>query len=148
MNVLLMSNTYTPFVGGVERSIRSLALGLRQEGHRAVVVAPTFPNMPANEHDVVRVPAIQRFNGTDFSVQLPVPGVLSRLLSEWRPDVIHSHHPYLIGDTAMRLAARFQCPIVFTFHTYYERYTHYVPGDSPALKRFVAALSADRKSVV
>lgn len=142
MNILLMSNTYTPFVGGVERSIRMLALGLRAKGHRAVVVAPTFPHMPTDEHDVVRVPAIQRFNGTDFSVQLPVPGALSKLLSTWQPDVIHSHHPYLIGDTAMRLAARFECPTVFTFHTYYERYTHYVPGDSPALKRFVAALSA------
>jgi glycosyltransferase involved in cell wall biosynthesis len=32
-------------------------------------------------------------------------------------------------------------PLVFTHHTMYEQYTHYVPGDSPALKRFVMELS-------
>jgi 1,2-diacylglycerol 3-alpha-glucosyltransferase len=30
---------------------------------------------------------------------------------------------------------------VFTHHTLYEQYTHYVPGDSPTMKRFVIELS-------
>lgn len=137
-----MTNTYTPFVGGVERSVETFTEEYRQKGHEVVIVAPTFEDMPENEEGVVRIPAIQHFNGTDFSVRLPIPGVLSSALSDFEPDIVHSHHPYLIGDTARRVSAKHQTPLVFTFHTFYERYTHYVPGDSPALKRFTAALSA------
>jgi len=57
------------------------------------------------------------------------------------PDVIHAHHPFLLGATALRLARAYRIPMVFTHHTMYERYTHYVPGDSPAMKRFVISLS-------
>ncbi len=142
MNILMMTNTYTPFIGGVERSVAAFSERFRLLGHRVVIVAPTFKNMPHNEPDVVRVPAVQRFNGTDFSVQLPIPGVLHTALEGFVPDVVHSHHPYLIGDTALRVAAHHRAPLVFTFHTFYERYTHYVPGDCAALKRFVVTLSS------
>ncbi len=141
MNIMMMTNTYTPFVGGVERSIAAFAERFRAKGHRVIVAAPTFENQPDDETDVVRMPAVQKFNGTDFSVQLPVPGMLYHALHDFEPDIVHSHHPYLIGDTALRVAAHYAAPIVFTFHTFYERYTHYVPGDSEQLKRFVIALS-------
>lgn len=141
MNILMMTNTYKPFVGGVERSVEIFTNEYRKRGHRVMIVAPTFRNMPKREKDVIRVPAIQNFNETDFSVQLPIPGILSEHLREFQPDIVHSHHPYLIGDSALRVAAKYKAPLIFTFHTLYERYTHYVPGDSSALKRFVIALS-------
>ncbi|MFW6147641.1 MAG: glycosyltransferase [Thermodesulfobacteriota bacterium] len=141
MNILMMTNTYKPFVGGVERSVEVFTEAYRKQGHRVIIVAPTFKNIPDNESDIIRVPAIQNFNGTDFSVQLPIPGVLSKALRGFKPDIVHSHHPYLIGDTAIRVAARFVSPLVLTFHTFYEQYTHYVPGNSPVLRRFVIALS-------
>ncbi|UJS18881.1 MAG: glycosyltransferase [Candidatus Jettenia sp.] len=142
MNILMMTNTYKPFIGGVERSVEMFTNEYRKRGHRVVIVAPTFRNMPREEKDVIRVPAIQNFNETDFSVQLPIPGIFSEQLKAFQPDIVHSHHPYLIGDSALRVAAKYKVPLIFTFHTLYERYTHYVPGDSPALKRFVVALSA------
>ncbi len=141
MNVMMMTNTYTPFIGGVERSIEMFTKELRGRGHNVIVVAPVFPDMPSEEEGVIRVPAIQRFNGTDFSVPLPVPGALEETFHTFRPQIVHTHHPYLIGDTALRVAARFEAPVVFTFHTFYERYTHYAPGDSSALRRFVASLA-------
>lgn len=142
MNILMMTNTYLPFVGGVERSVETFTGEYRRMGHRVIIVAPTFENEPDDEYDVIRVPALQHFNGTDFSVQLPVPGVLSAALRDFKPDIVHSHHPFMIGDSALRIAAQFSVPLVYTFHTFYERYTHYVPGDSKALKRFVVALSS------
>ena len=148
MNILMMTNTYTPFVGGVERSVETFTEEYRRMGHKVVIVAPTYEDMPEREEGVIRIPAIQHFNGTDFSVRLPIPGMLSSALSDFEPDIVHSHHPYLIGDTARRVAAKHHTPLVFTFHTFYERYTHYVPGDSPALKRFTAALSAGYANLV
>ncbi|MBD3346667.1 MAG: glycosyltransferase [Chitinivibrionales bacterium] len=141
MKIVMMTNTYAPFVGGVEKSIKGFSEEYRKHGHEVLIVAPVFENMPDHEENVVRLPAIQNFNGTDFSVQLPIPGILGKKLNDFGPDIIHSHHPYLVGDTALRAAAEYAIPIVFTFHTYYERYTHYVPGDSPALQRFAASLA-------
>ena len=142
MNILMMSNTYLPFVGGVERSIEMFTQRLGMAGHRVVIVVPDSPDTLHNEKDILRMPAIQRFNGSDFSVEVPIPGLLEARLKEFKPDLIHSHHPFLIGDTALRIATHFQIPVVFTFHSFYEHYTHYVGGNSESLKKFIIALSA------
>ncbi len=137
MNIVMFTNTYTPHVGGVARSVEAFAASYRSRGHRVLVVAPEFPDMPENEADVVRVPAIQNFNGSDFSVVLPVSGLLTEVLDDFQPDIIHSHHPYLLGVTALRVARFRHLPLVFTHHTRYEDYTHYVPGNAPMLRRFI-----------
>jgi 1,2-diacylglycerol 3-alpha-glucosyltransferase len=140
MNVLMMSNTFTPFVGGVTRSVDAFATELRKMGHRVVIVAPVFDDMPTSEDDVIRIPAIQHFNGSDFAFVLPIPGFLSTKLETFRPDVVHSHHPHLLGGTALRVASRFECPLVFTYHTMYELYIHYVPSHARRLREFVINL--------
>lgn len=136
----MLTNTYAPHVGGVARSVEGFAGEFRKLGYRVVIAAPIFAGAPKEERDVIRFPALQRFNGSDFSVPLPVPGKLSSALRKFPPAVVHSHHPFLLGDTALRVAARRKIPIVFTHHTLYEKYTHYVPGDSPKMKRFIVEL--------
>ena len=137
MNIVMLTNTFTPHVGGVAHSVEAFTAEYRRRGHRVLVVAPEFPGMPKNEIDVVRIPAIQNFNGSDFSVVLPVSGLLTGVLDEFAPDIIHAHHPYLLGVTALRVARYRNRPLVFTHHTLYEEYTHYVPGDAPKLRRFI-----------
>ena len=140
LNIALFTNTYKPHVGGVARSVAAFRDEFRRAGHRVLVVAPTFPDMPPEE-DVVRVPALQNFNASDFSVALPLPSGLSATLEAFAPDVIHAQHPFLLGMTAVRAARTFAVPLVFTHHTRYEEYTHYVPVDSPVLKTFVIELA-------
>ena len=141
MNIAMFTNTYVPHVGGVAGSVHQLTEDCRALGNDVLVVAPEFPDMPGDEEMVVRVPAIQNFNGSDFSVSLPAPIQLRDRLREFDPDILHVHHPYLLGDTALRISAALNTPLVFTYHTMYEKYTHYVPADSPLLKRFIIRLS-------
>jgi glycosyltransferase involved in cell wall biosynthesis len=89
------------------------------------------------------VPAIQHFNGSDFCVRLPVPNRIREFIADFRPDVIHSHHPFLLGDAALREAWKWDVPLVFTHHTLYERYTHYIPMDLPAFKRIAIQLAVE-----
>ena len=140
MNILMVTNTFIPHVGGVARSVQGFTGEFRRDGHRVLVVAPIFEGTPKDETDVVRVPAIQNFNGSDFSVPVPVSGKVISALKTFTPQIVHSHHPFLLGDTALRVAATRNIPVVFTHHTMYEKYTHYVPGDSPRLRRFVLDL--------
>jgi glycosyltransferase involved in cell wall biosynthesis len=141
MNIVMLTNTYLPHVGGVARSVEAFARHYRRLGHQVLIVAPVFENQPEKEDDVIRIPAIQHFNGSDFSVVLPVSGLLTDRLDDFGPDIVHAHHPFLLGMTALRIARFRELPLVFTHHTLYEQYTHYVPGDSPALKRFVIELA-------
>lgn len=141
MNIVMVTNTYTPHVGGVARSVAAFSAEYRRLGHRVLIVAPEFADMPENETDVVRIPSIQNFNGSDFSVVLPVTGLLTESLDAFQPEIVHAHHPYLLGMTALRIARYRELPLVFTHHTLYEQYTHYVPGDSPTLQRFAIELA-------
>ncbi|WP_245184389.1 glycosyltransferase [Halomonas salinarum] len=141
MNVLMFTNTYCPIVGGVSESVQRLKTRLQAEGHQVLVVAPKLTGQPEDEDDVVRVAAVQHFNGSDFSLPVPIPGQLYEAIEAFDPDIVHSHHPFLLGDTAARAAETYGLPLVFTHHTLYEHYTHYVPGDSPRMQRFAVALS-------
>jgi glycosyltransferase involved in cell wall biosynthesis len=143
MNIMMMSNVYTPFVGGVRRSVETLTSELRKKGHRVLIVTPDFEKEPPDEPDVIRVPAIHHYNGSEFSVQIPLPGLLHAALKNFTPDIIHSHHPFMLGDTALRISAEFDTPIVFTHHTFYENYTHYVKKNSSLLKTFIKTLATE-----
>lgn len=142
MNILMMTNTYTPLVGGIERSIKDFSAAFRRRGHRVVIVAPTCARMPPHERDVIRVPAIHSaFRGSAFSVALPAFPGRARLLTRFRPDIIHAHQPFLLGNTALRLAHTCGIPLVYTHHVRFEQYTHYLPLRSPASERFMTELS-------
>ena len=99
MNIAMFTNTFTPHVGGVARSVQGLVDELRRLDHHVLVVAPRFDDMDEDENDVLRIPAVQHFNGSDFSLPMPVPLTVSRVLDDFRPDIVHSHHPFLLGET-------------------------------------------------
>ena len=146
MKILMMTNTYLPHVGGVARSVSGLAQGLSRRGHEVLVVAPEFPKMRSDETaspspQVLRVTALQQFGGSDFSMPLPLTWPMSEAIDRFDPDLVHSHHPFLLGDTALRVSADHQVPIVFTYHTRYELYGHYVADDSELLKRLIQSLA-------
>ena len=130
MKICMMTNTYLPHVGGVARSVSTFAEEFIREGHDVLVVAPQFDGkaLPAKSEAIVeRVPSLRNFNGSEFSVRLPLAAALSDRLDEFQADVIHAHHPFLLGDTALRVSMNKNVPIIFTHHTRYEDYTHYVP---------------------
>lgn len=56
----------------------------------------------------------------------PVDPKIEKKFKEGNFDVIHVHHPMMIGDTARYLSWKYHIPLVFTYHTRYEQYLHYV----------------------
>ena len=141
MKIALFTNTFTPHVGGVACSVSSLAKGLRARGHRVLVVAPEFPEASDSTDEVVRISAYQQFAGSDFSLPSPISFSLAGRLDDFAPDIIHSHHPFLLGGTALREAAARNLPIVYTYHTRYDLYGHYVIQNSDITRRLALGLS-------
>ena len=145
MNICMFTNTYLPHVGGVANSVAMFSEDLFKMGHKVLVVAPSFPQETheRRSEEILRVPAIQNFNGSDFSARIAIPFLISTRIKEFMPDVIHSHHPYLLGDAALRTSRRYDVPLIFTHHTLYEEYTHYISMGSDQMKQFVVNLSTE-----
>jgi glycosyltransferase involved in cell wall biosynthesis len=61
-------------------------------------------------------------------------------------DIIHSQHPFAVGRAGAAIAERLDLPLVYTFHTQYEQYAHYVPLNRPFVqwltRRMVARYAA------
>ncbi len=135
MNILMVTNTFAPNVSGVARSVTMFTEAYRERGHRVLVVAPEFDGAPEDEVDVVRVGALRNFAGSEYSVAIAPPLYLAKAVESFGPDIVHSHGPFLLGTAAARLARTRHVPLVFTHHTLYEHYTHYVPGASSLVKK-------------
>jgi glycosyltransferase involved in cell wall biosynthesis len=147
----LFTNNYLPLINGLAASVERVALGLRRAGHDVTVVAPHYGG-EADAAGCLRVPGVRV--PTHHAYVLPVswwPGV-ARAVAGLRLDVYHAHHPFLLGAAAAVWARRAGKPLVFTWHTHYERYGHYgIPGLAGpagrlALRRALAF--ADRTDLV
>lgn len=148
MKILMMTNTYAPIVGGLEKSIQVFSEQFRLKGHEVKIVAPEFEKMPAHEKDVIRVPSLEKFIGTDFSVGLPLPEVIQDLVDQFKPDIVHSHHPFLMGDLALRICGQNKLPLVFTYHTMFEHYTNFFGLENPAMQKFVVEIATGYANMV
>ncbi len=127
--IAFLTNTYLPFVSGVSRSVDLYHRYLRKRGDYVLIYAPEYEGEAEDDHDVRRLPAIKQFNSTDFSLPLPVAFRRTMNFSAELFDVVHVHHPFLLGEVGLRMARQHRLPLVFTYHTQYENYTHYVPVD-------------------
>lgn len=124
MRIAMLTNNYKPYIGGVPISIEHLADALRQLGHTIYIFAPSYPNQE-EELFVVRYPS--------FPIkiaQAPIPNVMTsifrKMIQTLEIDLIHVHHPALVGNVAYMLRRQFGIPVVFTYHTRYEEYLYYL----------------------
>src|SRR6056297_2515196 len=135
MNIAMFTNAYKPIIGGVEESIETFCEDLHERDHKTLVVTLCVEDANESEPRICRLPAFKNFQGTQFSFKLPVPANLKDRIEQFNPGIVHSHHPFMLGDTALRVARRKGVPLVFTHHTLYERYTYLYGRDSDALAK-------------
>ena len=141
MRVGLFTNNYLPFCGGVTVSVETLRRGLEARGHEAWVLAPRFPGVADVTPRTLRYPSIPAATYPEFSLAIPCSPRLARRIRALDFDVFHAHHPFLLGPAARRLARRQGRPLVFTYHTRYDKYAHYVPLRRSFVEAAARALS-------
>jgi 1,2-diacylglycerol 3-alpha-glucosyltransferase len=137
MRVGLFTNNYLPFRGGVTTAVETLRDGLEATGHDVWIFAPGARRPVAESARVFRYPSVPAPTYPGFSLAVPWSARLARRARALALDVFHAQHPFLLGVTARRLARRLGRPLVFTYHTRYEKYAHYVPLP----RRLVASLA-------
>jgi len=125
MHIGFYTNAYNPTISGVVRSISSFRMALMEKGHNVFVFAPYSGESLGNETFVFRYPAVDLPQYPQFPFAIPISASLDKILPSLSLDVIHSHHPVLLGQVAAEKATHLELPLVFTFHTKYREYSHY-----------------------
>lgn len=141
MRVGLFTNNYLPMLGGVARAVETVRVTLEGLGQQVAVIAPRMAGAVDTAARVLRVPAVPAPTYPDFSLPLPLSPALVRRIEALELDVFHAQHPFLLGETARHLARRLGRPLVFTYHTLYDKYAHYVPLPRPVVARHALAWS-------
>lgn len=125
MKIAMMTNSYKPFVAGVPVSIEKLSESLRTLGHQVTIFAPSYDHQE-EEADVIRYGTLLKGVAGGFSVPNSLDPKIESAFQEGDFDVIHVHHPMMIGATARYLSKKYHVPVICTYHTRYEQYLHYV----------------------
>lgn len=126
MRILITTDLYTPTINGVVTSIVSLKKSLEKLGHDVRVLTLADYGY-INEVDHV-------YAVSSLNVDKVYPGARVKLFSdrsiirdliEWQPDVVHTQSEFSTFRMAKQIAQYLNIPIVHTYHTVYEDYTHY-----------------------
>ncbi len=126
MNIALFTDTYYPEINGVANSVYILKKELEQIGHTVYVFTTTTPGSPEYEHNVFRVPSIPFALITERRVGVFYQPKLVSIIKKLDLDIIHTHTEFSLGIFGRIMARDLRLPMVHTYHTIYEDYTHYL----------------------
>ncbi len=127
MRVLLTTPYDLAVPGGVNRHARELLAALTRRGIEAKLVGPASAGASGTEDDDARVVRLGRvavwsLNGarSRVTLDLGIGAAMRRLVTEFRPDVVHVQEPFLptLNTWALRHAGAARR--VGTFHTFSE----------------------------
>ncbi len=127
MHIAHFTNTYHPVTSGVVRSVSRFRQALTDLGHNVFIFAQADRDYKDQEPFVFRYPALQ-LPLQEYPLTIPVSNFVDTLLPSLKLNVIHAHHPALLGQVAARKAEALDIPLVFTHHTRYREYSHYAFG--------------------
>ena len=113
MRVAVITESFLPTISGVTTSVCRVLDHLARHGHDAIVIAPAGAPPEYAGFPVHTVPALAY---RQFPVGLPSPFV-SRLLQDFRPDVLHAASPFLLGAQGIAAANRLDIPTVAIYQT-------------------------------
>ena len=127
MKVLITTDWFKTATNGVATSVKNLEKGLRECGAevRILTLSPNYRSyVKGSTTYMSSISAGKIYPNARISAL--VRRKLIKDLIDWKPDIIHSQCEFSTFIMARRIAKRVHCPIVHTYHTIYEDYTHYI----------------------
>ncbi|MGM9993007.1 MAG: glycosyltransferase [Candidatus Bruticola sp.] len=123
----IFTNAYRPIVSGVVNSVYLIREGLLRTNNTPFVFAPKVSGYKEEHSGVWRFNSLNLTRKVEFPIAIPYSSHLFALIASMGLNVIHTHHPFLLGDVGAHFAKFLGIPLVYTFHTQLEKYAHYVP---------------------
>ena len=127
MRIAIFTNNYLPNPYGVSNSVESFRKKFESWSHQVFIFAPREKNYQDKNPQVFRYSSINTNIRFKFPLPIPFSRKIAKLITETDLDIIHSQHPNLLGGVALKWARKKKIPLVFTWHTLYDRYANFVP---------------------
>ena len=127
MKILITTDWYRPVINGVVTSVLNLTEQLEKRGHEVKVLTLSRNCHSYKEGNVIYAGSVGM--GKIYpQARVKIPVVAREYMEEllaWKPDLIHSQCEFSTFFLAKRIAGELDIPIIHTYHTVYEDYTHY-----------------------
>ena len=125
MKVALFTDTFTPQINGVTKTLDRLIEYFDQEGIDYLVFAPdaSLENANTFEENIQRMISFSFFLYPECRLSVPNYFKISQRLAEYKPDLIHIVTPFNLGLCGLKYAQDNNIPLVSSYHT---NFTHYL----------------------
>jgi len=125
MKIAFFSDAFWPMINGVATSVQEISTLLAERGHHILIVAPS-PGHGNHLSDFKLHKNINVFWAPAIDIRIYPElrvGFLSldlvRTVRKFKPDIIHTQAPFMVGFEGMVLAKQLGVPLVSTHHTNY-----------------------------
>lgn len=127
MKIAIFTDTFLPDVNGVVTSIDLERRILEKRGHEVYIIC-SYPGSLKIKYEghIVRLPGLEIKKLYGYALAQPIHLLLIEELRALKFDVIHANTEFGVGIFANICANRLDVPLVRTYHTTYEDYTHYL----------------------
>ena len=136
MRVGIFTESYPPLVNGVSTSILMLQNALEKLGHEVFIVTVSDDKKNYTLEDdghILRLPSMNLANCYDYKFTSVYPIKAVNMIKKMNLDVIHSNVEFTIGIFARVVSEQLGIPLVHTYHTNWEDYTHYITKNKKIL---------------
>lgn len=140
MKILITTDWYMPAINGVVSSVLSLCDSLSTLGAEVRILTLSGSAHSYTDGNVSYLGSIGVGKiYPNARLKTAPSGKLIRELIGWRPDIVHSQCEFSTFFLAKKIAEVCGCPLVHTYHTVYEDFTHYF---SPSIRfgKYIAAV--------
>jgi glycosyltransferase involved in cell wall biosynthesis len=119
MRIVIATDVFPPQIIGSSTVVYNLARGLASKGHSVSIFAPSYKGF----HRIEEIEGIKVYRFA--SVPLPyfkevktsiTPITIFERMRRIKPDIVHTHHPFIIGRSSLMAAKRLHIPTVTTNH--------------------------------
>ncbi|MGL5979177.1 MAG: glycosyltransferase [Erysipelotrichaceae bacterium] len=127
MRIGIFTDTYLPDINGVVTSIVTLQHALEKEGHEVFVITNHKALISMErEGNILRMPGVELKWLYGYILSTPFHFKAKEEVRRMHLDVIHVHTEFGVGMFGRLVGKSLGIPIVTTYHTMYEDYTHYL----------------------
>lgn len=127
MKVGIFTDTYSPDINGVVTSIVTLKKALEARGHEVFIVANQPSLLKASYEDrILRLPGVELRFLYGYTLSSPLHFQAMKIVESMDLDIIHAQSEFGVGIFARMAAKNLHLPLISTYHTTYEDYTHYI----------------------
>ena len=126
MKILITTDWYEPVVNGVVASVLNLRSELLRRGHQVKILtlSPNHRSYCSGDITYIGSLGVGRIYPS-ARIRLKRARRLLKDILLWKPDIVHSQCEFSTFHMGRKISEKLGVPLIHTYHTVYEQYTHY-----------------------